>query len=43
VTSVLEENTKPSSPVWCVRSLTVKLINCNPQPNIRNILDYRYS
>ncbi len=26
VTSVLEENTKPSSPVWCVRNLTVKLI-----------------
>ncbi len=26
VTSVLKENTKPSSPVWCVWSLTVKLI-----------------
>ncbi len=29
VMSVLEENTKPSSPVWCVWTLTVRIISNN--------------
>ncbi len=29
VTSVLEENTKPSSPVWCVWTLTVRITSNN--------------
>ncbi len=35
VTSVLEENTKPSSPVWCVWTLTVRITSNNMRVGLK--------